>query len=127
MGLSLLSQIISDRARGNDLRLHQGRFSLDIGDYFCTKRAEKHCNGLPGAVVKSLSLEGFKTCLHVALGDTGEWWPGGMAGVDGLRNLFQHEQFCSGKVEIPSWVVIASSWRWLVRGEAFTGACQLGS
>lgn len=44
-GRSLLT-VMSDRTRGKGLRLHQGRLSLDIGEYFCTKRAAQGGAGI---------------------------------------------------------------------------------
>ncbi|GAB0179562.1 hypothetical protein GRJ2_000421500 [Grus japonensis] len=58
MGVGLFSQVTSDRTRGNGLKLHQGRFRLDIRKNFFTER-----------VVKSPSLEVFKTCVDVAIWD----------------------------------------------------------
>jgi len=68
-GVGLCSQVTSNRTRGNGLKLHQGRFRLEIGENFCTERVVRPWPRLPRAVGESPSLEGFRNRVDVALGD----------------------------------------------------------
>ena len=52
---------------GNGSKLHQGRFRLDIGNHFFTKRVVKPWNRLPREVVDAPSPQAFQRHLDNAL------------------------------------------------------------
>ena len=65
--LALYNGINSDSMRGNDLKLHQGRFRLNDRKMFFSKRVVRHWNTLLMEVVESPLLKMFKNYLDVLL------------------------------------------------------------
>jgi len=68
--IDLFSQLISDRMRVNDLKMHQEGFKLEIRKNFFTEGVIKHWNRLPKEEVESPSQEVFiKRHVDVVLRD----------------------------------------------------------
>ncbi len=89
--VGLFSHIISDRTRGNVLRLRQGRFRLDVMKKFFSKTVLRCWNGLPMDMVQSPSLEMLKKRVDVTLRDvvSGHGGDGLMVGHGDPSSLFQ--------------------------------------
>jgi len=66
-GDRLFSKVCCSRTRGNDFRVKDGRFRLDIRKKSFTRRVVKHWNTLPREVVDALSLETYKVHFDGAL------------------------------------------------------------
>jgi len=62
-GDNFLHGLIGDRIRGNDFKLKERRFKLDVRNTFFTQRMVRHWNLLSREAVDATSLEAFEVKL----------------------------------------------------------------
>jgi len=83
-GEGLFTRVCSDRTRGNDCKLKEGRFRLDIRKKFFPMRVVRHWPRLPREAVASPSLAGFKARLDGGLSNL-VWWKMSLLMARGLK------------------------------------------
>lgn len=66
MEVNLFSHIASNRTRGNDFKLNQGRCKLDTRKKLLMEMLVKHWNRLHRGVVQSPSIKAFRRHVGVA-------------------------------------------------------------
>jgi len=91
VGVGPFSHITGDRTKEKGLKLHQGKFRLDIRQNFFIERVGRHWNRLPREVIESPPWRYFKEVMW-HLGTWSSVGPGSVRlnfGLNDLRVAFQ--------------------------------------
>jgi len=83
-GEGLFTRVCSDRTRGSNSELKEGRFRLEIRKKFFPMRVVKHWPRLPRAAVAAPSLAVSKARLDGALSNL-VWWKMSLLMAEGLE------------------------------------------